>query len=239
MSIIIHTIESTNKDAFNAEVNIFLELGIAFKERSYAETKEDDSINYSQSVLIPTKKYDVWFNDGSHHLESLVTKVDDNGIGRVINWYDGGKIKSDKTLRLFGRDGSIIFYPPRHGKCTEWWYNGQKWKEGTYRNDQAMGKYTEWWLNGQKAIEGTLKYGKYNGEIINWYENGQKKSEETFIMGKRHGKHTRWFENGQVWIEGTCMRGQPYGKLIFYYYGGGVKEVTEWGPKPFEDGDVF
>ena len=74
----------------------------------------------------------------------------------------------------------------------------------TYKKD---GKYTEWYENGQKRSEETWKDGKLNGKTTIWYENGQKEEEGTYKDGIPDGKRTTWYENGQKRSEGTFKDG--------------------------------
>ena len=49
--------------------------------------------------------------------------------------------------------------------------NGQKEKEGTYKDGEKDGLWTNWYENGQKTLEGTFK----DGELISkkeWNEDG-------------------------------------------------------------------
>ena len=39
------------------------------------------------------------------------------------------------------------------------------------------GLHTEWYKNGKKKFEGTFKDGKPVGLLTNWFDNGQKKEE--------------------------------------------------------------
>ena len=64
----------------------------------------------------------------------------------------------------------------------------------TYKKD---GKYTEWYENGQKRSEETWKDGKLNGKTTIWYENGQKEHEGTSKDGK-FIEVTLWDEDGNV-----------------------------------------
>jgi len=43
---------------------------------------------------------------------------------------------------------------------------------------------TEWYENGQKNSEGTFKVGELDGLMTTWYENGQKKFEGNDKNGK-------------------------------------------------------
>ena len=59
------------------------------------------------------------------------------------------------------------------------------------------GLHTEWWENGQKKLEVTYKDGKPDGLGIVWYKNGQKKSEKIFKDEKFVSKK-EWNEDGSV-----------------------------------------
>ena len=66
MSKKIHTIQSSDKEKFDKEVNRFLEHGCELFEDSYEIIKNDDGIVYSQVVVFDTNKYDVrFYEDGT------------------------------------------------------------------------------------------------------------------------------------------------------------------------------
>ena len=64
-------------------------------------------------------------------------------------------------------------------------------------------KHVEYWPNGQKKEEGTFKDGKQEGKWTWWYENGQKKHEGNYKDNLRYGEWTYWYKNGQKKVEGT------------------------------------
>ena len=74
----------------------------------------------------------------------------------------------------------------------EWYRNGQKKEEGTYKDGKEDGLWTGWYDNGQKEIEGTFKDGKPDGLSTLWYENGQKRQEGT------ENEWTYWNEDGSL-----------------------------------------
>ena len=55
----------------------------------------------------------------------------------------------------------------------------------------------EWYENGQKKSEVTFKDGKINGLVTYWYENGEKKSEGTYKNGRKISVK-EWNEDGSV-----------------------------------------
>jgi antitoxin component YwqK of YwqJK toxin-antitoxin module len=73
-------------------------------------------------------------------------------------------------------------------------------------NKIELVKEINWYKNGQKEWEATYKDGKEDGLWTWWYENGQKESEATYKDGERI-ESTRWDEvgnelsapPGQVW----------------------------------------
>ena len=59
------------------------------------------------------------------------------------------------------------------------------------------GLYTNWYKNGQKRDELTYKDGKFDGLYTNWYENGQKRFEGTYKDGELISEKY-WNEEGSV-----------------------------------------
>jgi antitoxin component YwqK of YwqJK toxin-antitoxin module len=59
------------------------------------------------------------------------------------------------------------------------------------------GLHTEWYENGKKKLEGTFKDGKLNGLSTTWYGDGQKKSEIHYKDGKIISQK-EWNEDGSV-----------------------------------------
>ena len=65
------------------------------------------------------------------------------------------------------------------------------------------GVHTQWYKNGKKKFEGTFKNGKPVGLVTNWFDNGQKKEEMNFKNGRLNGLGTTWYKNGQKELEGS------------------------------------
>jgi antitoxin component YwqK of YwqJK toxin-antitoxin module len=119
----------------------------------------------------------------------------------------------------------------RDGLYTQWYENGQKKWEGTYKDGKIVEEWTfyyDYYENGQKKWEGTYKDGKLNGLSTEWHENGQKKKEGTYKDGKKDVLWTFWNKNGQKIREGTAKDGKPYGKWTYFNEDGSVKEVKEY-----------
>ena len=65
----------------------------------------------------------------------------------------------------------------------------------TIKDRKLDGLYNKWYKNGQKDKEGTYKDGGRIGKWTWWYKNGQKESEITFKDGKEISKKC-WDEDG-------------------------------------------
>ena len=103
-----------------------------------------------------------------------------------INSY-GGIFKESICFETDGQN--IVFLPNETdaytGKYLCKYNNGQKEKEGKYKDGRLIGKWTVWYENGKKWYEGNYKDGKLDGKLIEWFQfNGEIKREENYKNGK-------------------------------------------------------
>ena len=105
---------------------------------------------------------------------------------------------------------------PKNESYTEYYDNGQIFKEGNYKDDVLDGKWTEWYENGQKKSEQNFKNYWPDGKWTEWYENGQIKLEGNYNSNKRDGKWTEWYENAQKSIQGNYKNGLKDGKWSYW-----------------------
>ena len=151
MSQKIHTIQSSDKDKFDKEVNIFLEHDCELLENSYEIIKNDDGIAYSQVVVFDTNKYDVRFFEDGAIKEFNPLNMEGEKHGKCTKYYNDGGKKSSEGIWMNGK---------KHGYWIGWFDNRVKIAEGTYKDGERDGLWNYWWPNGQKAGENTFKYGK-------------------------------------------------------------------------------
>jgi len=78
-------------------------------------------------------------------------------------------------------------------KCVEYYPNGKKRLEGTYKDGKRDGLWTRWHENGQMKVKGTFKDGEQDGLWTSWWENGQKKEEGTWKDDYEDGLWTDWY----------------------------------------------
>ena len=119
MSKKIHTIQSSDKEKFEKEVNFFLEYGSELLEGSYEIIKRDDGVVYSQVVVIDSNNYDVGFYDNGQKMYERTYK-DGKEDGLWTEWYYSGQKRYEATYK----DGE------RDGKYTSWYESGGKRNEG-------------------------------------------------------------------------------------------------------------
>ena len=91
------------------------------------------------------------------------------------------------------------------GQVTEWFYNGEKMLDATYKDGKRDGCYIEWKTRytygyGNKVVkyrETFYTYGRINGTDTMWHDNGRKLVERTYSNGK-YISAIAWHEGGQV-----------------------------------------
>ena len=103
-----------------------------------------------------------------------------------INSY-GGIFSETVCFETSGQN--IVFLPndtnPYTGTYLCKYDNGQKEKEGRYKDGRLIGKWTVWFKSGQKKSEANYKNGKLDGKLIEWFQfNGEIKREENYKNGK-------------------------------------------------------
>ena len=127
-----------------------------------------------------------------------------------INSY-GGIFSETVCFETSGQN--IVFLPndtyPYSGKYLCKYNNGQKEKEGKYKDGKKDGKWTVWYENGKKWYEGNYKDGKRDGKWTWRNKNGQKVRQKNYKDGKLDGKLIEWFQfNGEIKREESYKNGK-------------------------------
>ena len=127
-----------------------------------------------------------------------------------INSYSG----IFKESVCFETDGqNIVFMPnetnPYTGIYLCKYDNGQKEKEGRYKDGRLISKWTVWYESGQKESEANYKNGKLDGKSTWWNKRGQKIRQKNYNNGKLDGKLIEWFQfNGEIKREQNYKNGK-------------------------------
>ncbi len=94
---------------------------------------------------------------------------------------------TDKTLRT------------RSGKATEWFDNGHKYKEGSYKNDKPEGFWQYYnHRNGKLTQSGNYVNGAQEGVWKQVDSTGMLQSEYTYKNDKKHGIYKKYNKAGEL-----------------------------------------
>ena len=112
-----------------------------------------------------------------------------------MTYYPSGTIRSETA---FTEQGDVTTY---------FYENGNKEREGAYKNGFEVGLWTWYYENGNIKEEGTFVDGKWDG-VWAWYrENGTVQYERVYANGIERGVWSWWDEEGnkvkqEVWENG-------------------------------------
>ena len=134
----------------------------------------------------------------------------------VLSVSFGKEIIHTKTYGINGPIKNIMYYDIRNdslvlNKEIEWYKNGRKKTEISYKDGKENGLGISWYENGQKESEVMLKNGYKDGILKGWYEHGGMMIQQRFKDGKQLGTSRRWNEDGSVRSEPFNFEYNPFG----------------------------
>jgi antitoxin component YwqK of YwqJK toxin-antitoxin module len=180
----------------------------------------------------------------------------DEGVGLRYEWYYKDGKRAEGISRGWDSDGKLRSLRTYNDMAShvhfEWYDNGQKKEEVTYKYGKPVGTHIKWYKNGQKRSEENYKNGKFNGlstywtidgkenyELIwkdgnpwdgisiNWYDSGQKRWLRNYKDGKEDGLWMGWHSNGQMMNKENYIDGIKTGNFVRWYENGQKqKEIT-------------
>lgn len=108
-------------------------------------------------------------------------------------YYDNGNVLTEGRYNSAGvPDGNWAYY----------YANGQKQREGSYRNGHPIGTWKEWYENGQlKASLNFLLSGSEtvkNGPYAMYHPNGKIAVKGNYAYGRKTGKWLKYDEEGKL-----------------------------------------
>lgn len=126
--------------------------------------------------------------------EEIVSKYP-NGTPMKINYFkwEGDNKTVLKEVRFYPNgekelQGEYNSEGKREGEWIYWYSNGNKWSEGTFKNDMSDGNFTIWFESGRKNYEAGYKEGKPHGKWTFYDDDGKKYKEVIFEMGQKTGE---------------------------------------------------
>jgi len=171
----------------------------------------------------------------------------------VENQYPDGTLRIQRDLLKLSNDRIV-----NDGTFIEFYRDGQKFTEGTYKMGIHSGTWKFWHANGQLCKSTTFKNGLPDGQWDVFRIDGSRRTSKSYSGGKRDGKWIRYFEDGEnILAEELYEMGKLHGTRISYYANGKKRQesnfkagllhgmMTEWneaGEKlaevPFKEGKV-
>ena len=84
------------------------------------------------------------------------------------------------------------------------------------KNTKEVVREIIYYENGQKEREGSFKNGQRHGYWTYWYDNGNVWSEGDFKNGESHGVRKVYHPNGKLYYEGRFENGKATGMWKFF-----------------------
>lgn len=117
----------------------------------------------------------------------LMTSCNHENVQKEL--FDDGSVKLEKTFeKVDGKDQLVkeVAYHP----------NGEKYMEGTFKDELREGKWTSWYDDGTLWSEGEFKDGESHGMRTVYHSNRQLHYKGAFDKGERVGVWTYFDEDG-------------------------------------------
>lgn len=203
MSKKIKTIQSTDKEKFDDEVNLVLEYGCELVEGSYEVIKKNDVVIYSQVIFFDDNNVMIdWFSNGQIwrigiYLDGKGSSFDYKLDGEYKEWYENGNLKN----RKYYEDGELRnltnYYENGETENVEYYSDGKKCGEHYGNHETGRLRFNEKYEDGELIF---LKY--FNNIDKNEYldqdylEIHYKDGEERY---KKETKYYDRFETSRVW----------------------------------------
>lgn len=139
-----------------------------------------------------------------------------NGNLRVSN------IRSENKLELkrYYENGQIEkLYKKNDSSLIEirWYKNGIKQYEDIINERMKTSVFSEWFENGQIFKQVNYLHNIPHGESLHWWQNGNLKFKRNYVHGKEHGAFFSWFENGKISTETLYDNGKLIDTEIYRY----------------------
>jgi antitoxin component YwqK of YwqJK toxin-antitoxin module len=156
--------------------------------------------------------------------------------GKVQDKYEDGTVRIDREVLKLSDDQLV-----NHGVFTEYYPNGQKFAEGSYKNGVHDGSWTFWHDNGQVCKTVTFRDGRADGTWEVFRADGTLQAKRTYKGNLRDGEWVMYHPDGKtVRLVDTYASGVREGPSRLYYPNGQMQRemifknnlidgvMTEW-----------
>ena len=149
-------------------------------------------------------KYE-YFPNGN--IEREIEMIDGKRNGKIIKYYETGKIKSIFNWKNDTIEGDAITYDT----------NGIVESKSQWKSDKLEGKSIFYYPNGNIVYIKNHKKGILNGQVIKYYENGKVEYTAIYKDSLFDGSYKVFFEsNGWIKESGNYRRGILHDKYYEY-----------------------
>lgn len=158
------------------------------------------------------------------------------GTIKVPEKYEDGTVRIEREVLRMSDDTFV-----NDGSFVEYYRDGQKFTEGTFKKGVHDGVWTFWHPNGQLCKKVTFVDGRPDGQWDVFGPDGKLLVQKSYKQGKRHGKWTYYHRDGETpRIAQTYVENQLHGERMTYhangkpyqrsYFKNGVLDgtLTEW-----------
>ena len=148
--------------------------------------------------------------------------------------YEDKTIRAEREVAKLSDDRIV-----NDGKYTEFYHDGQKYVEGTYKMGVFEGDWQYWFPNGQLCKQVSFKKGKADGQWEVFNKEGKLTAKKSYQKGKRHGPWISYHKDGeQVRFELNYAQGLPVGERVTYYENGQKRQSVTFKEKGKMDGPM-
>lgn len=136
--------------------------------------------------------------------------------------YESGQLRLEREEALLSDDTVVS-----DGTYIEYYPDGQKFCEGTYKKGVITGEWNYWHPNGQLCKSIVFKDGKPDGKIEVFREDGTLQDIQSFKDGVRNGEWNSYYEDGTTpKVKANIVDGKIDGERTTYYPDGTTKQQT-------------
>lgn len=138
--------------------------------------------------------------------------------------------KAIPTSDLMQQTGDQAYWrgTPYTGKFIDYYFNGEKKREGALTNGRLSGVFTMYYRNGNVSTKREYKDGVPDGLEKQFYPDGNTQQQGDFSEGKEQGIWETFYPNGQVQQHVSFINGEMEGASLLYYSNGKLKSREEF-----------
>ena len=153
-------------------------------------------------------------NKSAYETKIVCKDVENNVIsGRIVEYYDNGRIKRDFIVKDGVLDGEYKAY-----------YDNKKLAViQIFKQGVLHGMQKDFYMNGKLALEGVAKDGKRNGIYKTYHESGKQETERLYENGVLNGVQKDFYESGKLRLVTMYKNGKQDGEAKNYYESGQLR----------------